>query len=130
MIPPAMTVPLMTILAATSPASERSAILDAARVPIVARLGKPVLFRVDRLTREGGWAFLLADLEDGQGRPIDYAGTPLAGAWNNGMVSKSCAVLLRREADGWTVVDSRIGPTDVAWGGWASQHRAPPSLFR
>lgn len=129
MAQPIGTVLVMTMLAVPAPA-ERAAILDAARAPVVARLGRPVLFKVDRLTRDGDWAFLLADLQDRQGRPIDYAGTPLADAAANGMVSKRCAALLRRAEGGWEVVESRIGPTDVAWEGWASEHRAPPSLFR
>jgi hypothetical protein len=125
-----MAVSLMSMAAATPEGGDRAAILDAARVPVVARIGKPVLFKVDRLVVEGNWAFLRADLQDRQGRPVDYAGTPLAEAWDNGVVSKSCAVLLHRTGDGWRVVESAVGPTDVIWAGWAAAHRAPPSLFR
>lgn len=125
-----MAASLMSITAAAPTGGTRTAILDTARAPVVARIGKPILFKVERLVVEGDWAFLRADLQDRNGRPIDYAGTPLADAWENGVVSKSCAVLLRRKGEGWQVVESAVGPTDVIWAGWAAAHRAPPSLFK
>lgn len=107
----------------------RSALLDAARQPVAQALGKPVLFKVRHLRNAGRWAFLLADMEDRSGAPLSYAGTPRAEAADHGMVSRAYAALLRRDGDGWTVVESAIGPTDVAWEGWSGQHGAPEGLF-
>lgn len=127
-----MIVSLAAGLAATTaqiPAAERSALLDVARQPVLKRLGKPVAFVVRRLERQGDWAFLIAAMQDGSGRPISYAGTPLASAEAEGMVSKDYAALLRLSGGQWRVIDAAIGPTDVAWADWAERHRAPKALF-
>ncbi len=127
-----MIVTLVTALAATAaqlPEGERTAILDAARAPVVKRLGKPVKFVVRRLERQGDWAFLIAAMQDESGRPISYVGTPLASAEAEGMVSKDYAALLRRSGGQWRVVDDALGPTDVAWADWPEKHGAPRALF-
>ncbi|MGY4397532.1 hypothetical protein ACVWZA_002726 [Sphingomonas sp. UYAg733] len=109
--------------------AERTALLDVARAPVSKALGKPVLFQVDRLNRIGDWVFLLAQLADRGGAPVDYAGTPKADAARHGMVSRRYAALMRREGDLWVVVADAIGPTDVAWADWATRYDAPPALF-
>lgn len=110
-------------------AATRKAILDAARVPVAERLGKPVLFRVAHLGVHGEWAFLRAEMQGQSGAPVDYASTPLADAARHGAASHSYAALLRRSGEAWIVVDTAIGPTDMAWEDWATRHRAPPSIF-
>ena len=121
----------MAAAAATAPvdAGTRRAILDGARVPVAAKLGKPVLFRVAHLGRSGNWAFLRADMEGPGGKPIDYAGTDLAEAARHGAMSRVYAALLRREGDRWTVVAHAIGPSDVAWEDWATRYGAPAAVF-
>jgi hypothetical protein len=120
------------ILASTAPISgaERVAILDTARQPVVRQLGKPVKFLVRTLNRDGDWAFLVATMQDAQGRPITYAGTPLASAEAEGMISRDYVALLQRSGGRWRVVDQAVGPTDVAWEGWAVRYGAPAGLFR
>lgn len=122
---------IMATAAATAPvdAETRKAILDAARVPVAAALGKTVLFRVSHLGASGDWAFLRAEMEGPGGAPVDYAGTPLAEDAANGAVSRTCAILLHRDGAAWTVVDKAIGPTDLAWEDWATRHRAPAAIF-
>jgi hypothetical protein len=120
------------ILASTAPVSsaERVAMLDTARRPVARQLGKPVKFLVRTLNRDGDWAFLVATMQDAQGRPISYAGTPLASAEAEGMISKDYVALLQRSGGRWRVVDQAVGPTDVAWEGWAARYGAPAGLFR
>lgn len=122
---------MMAMAAATNPidTATRAAILDSARAPVVAALGKPVLFRVGKLHRSGDWVFLLADMEDKGGRPLDYAGTPRAEDAANGAVSRTYAALLKRDGAGWKVVASAIGPTDVAWVDWPARYGAPKAIF-
>lgn len=110
-------------------AATRKAILDAARVPVAEALGKPVLFRVAHLGVLGGWAFLRAEMEGPGGAPVDLAGTSFADAAAHGAASRSYAALLRREGGVWTVVDTAIAPTDVAWEDWARRYGAPPAIF-
>ncbi|MDT8760978.1 hypothetical protein MZO42_19945 [Sphingomonas psychrotolerans] len=110
--------------------STRAALLEAARAPATKELGKAPEFRVDRLEREGDWAFLLATMQGPDGQPFDYRETPLAEAAQQGFVSRTYAALLRRGAGGWEVVAKAIGPSDVAWEGWSKQYGAPAALFR
>ena len=107
----------------------RAALLEAARAPVQAELGKAPKFRVDQLHRDGDWAFLLATLQDADGKPFDYKGTPLADAAQQGMVSRTYAALLRHDARGWQVVAKAIGPSDVAWEDWPKRYGAPARLF-
>jgi lambda repressor-like predicted transcriptional regulator len=107
----------------------RAALLEAARAPVQAELGKAPKFRVDQLHRDGDWAFLLATLQGADGKPFDYKGTPLADAAQQGMVSRTYAALLRHDARGWQVVAKAIGPSDVAWEDWPKRYGAPAKLF-
>ena len=122
---------MMAMAAATNPidAPTRAAILDAARSPVVVALGKPVLFRVGKLQASGDWAFLIADMEDKSGKPLDYAGTRRAEDAANGAVSRGYAALLKRNGTKWEVVAHAIGPTDVAWLDWPTHYGAPKAIF-
>ena len=111
------------------PDAERNAILDAARIPVVEELGKPPVFVVRQLNREGEWTFLFADMQQAGGAPFDYGGTRKAEAARQGFVSRSYAALLRKGENGWRVVEAAIGPTDAAWEGWAEKYDVPVSLF-
>lgn len=110
-------------------AATRSAILDAARVPVTAALRKPVKFEVSHLKRSGDWAFLLATMVEPSGAPLDYATTPMAAPAAQGYMSRSYMALLRQQAGRWTVVDKAIGPSDVPWVLWAKRHGAPLEIF-
>lgn len=109
--------------------ADRNAILDAARIPVVEELGKPPVFVVRQLNRDGEWAFLFADMQQAGGAPFDYGGTRKAEAARQGFVSRSYAVLLRQSEGGWRVVEAAIGPTDAAWEGWATKYGVPATLF-
>lgn len=108
----------------------RRALLDTARASAESVLRQPVRFKVDRLTIAGDAAFLLARMEDAEGRPVSFAGTPLDEAAQQGFVSQIYAALLKRAGGGWTVVVKAIGPGDVAWEGWAREYAVPTALFR
>lgn len=117
----------MTISSPATPA--RAALLDAARIPLEADLGKPVKFVVDRLKIAGDHAFLLATMQDGHGKPLDYTGTRLADAAAQGFVSHRFAALLARRDGVWHVVVDAVGPTDIAWSGWAAKYKVSAALF-
>ena len=108
---------------------ERAAILDAARAPAERDLGKPVQFVVKQLEVLDAWAFVHARMQSPGGQAIDYAGTPYAEAAEHGLKSSSYAALLQRHGASWTAVTYSLGPTDVAWLGWAEQYGAPQALF-
>jgi len=130
-----MVIPMAT-LSASSPdsrevvtAAERDAIVAAALAPAEKELGGPVRLGVRNVTSENDWAFVMADLEDPSGKPFDYSKSPRAKEAEQGLVSHRYAALLRRRAGAWTIVATRVGPTDPAWLAWSEKYGAPKSLF-
>jgi len=122
----------MATMAAATPvtdAATRAAILDAARAPVTEALRKPVKFKVRHLRREGDWAFLIAEMVEPSGAPLDYSTTPMAAPAAQGYLSRSYMALLRQQDGRWAIVDRAIGPSDVPWGLWARRHAAPPAIF-
>lgn len=108
---------------------ERSAILDAARVPVASRLGKPIRFKVTHLEKLGEWAFLIAEMQDRGGAPLSYAGTRYADDAAHGVKSRDYVALLKAANGRWQVVEQAIGPTDVIWADWGAKHRVPAAIF-
>jgi hypothetical protein len=109
--------------------SERSAIMDAARGPVGADLGQPVIFVVDELRSDGEWAYLQAVPKRPDGTSINYAATPFAGAWQQDMMTDLVMVLLRNQNGQMRVVDYVIGPTDVYWYTWVEAYGLPEVFF-
>lgn len=124
-----MILPLVAVAVAEVAPADRAAILDAAHQAIARRIGKTPKLLVRTLGHQGDWVFLVAAMQDKVGRPISYAGTPLASAEAEGMVSKDYVALFRRSGKGWRVVEEALGPTDVAWADWAEKHGAPKAIF-
>ncbi|MCX7299692.1 MAG: hypothetical protein NTX73_04810 [Rhodobacterales bacterium] len=109
--------------------AERSAIMDAARVPIGKVIVQPVVFLVSVLNSDGHWAYLGGTPQNRDGSPIDWLRTPLAEEWKQGVMSDEAMVLLRNDGAGWQVVDYVMGPTDVFWIGWMQDYGLPERLF-
>jgi len=109
--------------------AERRQLLDVARATVKQKIGRDVQFVVQQIRVGEGWGFLFADMQDEDGRVIDYAGTLLADAAGEGYVSPVYVALLRREGDGWKLVADAIGPTDVVWLAWPEKYGAPHEVF-
>lgn len=109
--------------------AERKSIMDAARVPIESKLKKKVVFKVDRLKVENGFAFLMAVPQTPEGR-LAYDGTEYERARKAGFASDIVCVLLRLYHDKWRVLDFAIGPTDVVYEDWDKKYDAPSSIFK
>lgn len=109
--------------------TEGQAIVQPALTKLVADLGKPARLDVKGLRVSGEWAFVYAAIQTPGGQPIDYKDTPFADAAEAGMKSRTYAALLRGRGESWSLVASAIGPTDVAWSGWAREYGAPAAIF-
>lgn len=107
----------------------RAALMDAARVPIQAEIGRKVIFVVSVLRTDGVWAYLQAEPRNPDGSAINWAATPFADEMRQGVMSDVAMILMRRDAGGWTVVDHVMGPTDVHWYGWVEAFGLPEALF-
>ena len=109
--------------------AERSAIMDAARVPVSAAIGQTVIFQVSVLRTDGDWAYLQAEPRNPDGSALDWSRTRFAQDWAMDAMSDVIMVLLRRSGSGFQVVDHIIGPTDVAWYDWLDRYGLPEALF-
>ncbi|WGW04747.1 hypothetical protein [Tropicibacter oceani] len=110
--------------------AERSAIMDAARVPIVPAIGQHVIFVVDVLNSDGHWAYLQATPVNADGTPLNWLRTNYASDWAADAMSDVVMVLLRRDGAGWQAIDWIVGPTDVAWLEWVPRYMLPVRLFQ
>ena len=113
----------------TAGSAERKAIMDSLRAPVEKRLRKKVVFKVDHLKVEGGWAFLRGVPQQPGGKAMDYRDTGYAGAIREGIFDDWICALLRKQGSRWEVVTFVIGATDVPWVDWGERYKAPPGIF-
>jgi hypothetical protein len=109
--------------------AEGGAIVQPALADLSAQLGKPVELKVKTVNVVGDWAFVYGKIQGPDGAVFDYAGTRFAEAAANGGKSTTYAGLFRNNGSAWTRVDSAVGPTDVAWEGWAAEYGVPAETF-
>jgi hypothetical protein len=110
--------------------AERQAILDALRAPVERQLRQKVIFRVDHLKVQDGWAFVRGAPQRPGGGAIDYSGTPYQTAVEEGAFDDGIVALLRRRQGKWRVVQYVVGATDVPYVDWDKRFRAPSAVFR
>lgn len=108
---------------------ERKAIADALRVPVQTELKKSVVFKIEHLKVQNGWAFLRGVPQRPDGKPMDYSNTPYRRQKSLGMFDDQISALLRQEGGQWAVVTYNIGATDVVYLDWAEKYKAPPAIF-
>ena len=109
---------------------ERRAILDALRVPVEKELGPKVVFKVDHLKVQGGWAFLRGVPQRPGGKAVDYKGTVYERAREDGVFDDWVCALLRKRGGKWQVIKYVIGATDVPYVGWDEEFGAPAAIFK
>lgn len=109
--------------------AERKAIADALRAPVEKRLKKSVVFKIEHLKVQDGWAFLKGVPQRPDGKPMDYSDTSYRRQKELGMFDDQISALLKREGEKWVVVTYDIGATDVVYLDWAEKYKAPPAIF-
>jgi hypothetical protein len=101
---------------ATSPAvassAQRAAIMNALRPAVERDLHGPVEFLVQRVSVRDGWALVMADPQRPGGGRIDPAEI-FPEDQLEFMDGLTVSAILRFSGDSWTLVDHRIGATDV-----------------
>jgi hypothetical protein len=109
--------------------SERKAIMDAVRGPVQDYLKLPVVFVAKKFAACRGWAFLEAEPQMSNGRPLNWAATPFAADMAEGMCGGYIHALLVKQNGRWRVRDLAVCATDVPWVTWPKDFGAPPELF-
>ncbi len=109
--------------------AERKAITDALRIPVERKLKQGVIFKIDHLQVQTGWAFLLGTPRRSDGGQIDYRNTPYAEAQKAGAFDDGVVALLHKVGGQWRVVQYVIGATDVPYVDWDRRFHAPSAIF-
>lgn len=109
---------------------ERKQILESLRVPVEAELKKKVVFKVDHLKVQGGWAFMRGIPQQPGGKAMQYKGTKYQDAIEAGAFDDWICALMQKQRGRWRVIRYVIGATDVAYEGWDKELRAPSGIFK
>ena len=107
----------------------RKAILDALRLPVEKQLKQSVIFKVDHLKVQVGWAFLIGRPQQTDGSAVDYSNTVYHEALEAGAFDDGIVALLQRVGGKWRVKQFVIGATDVPYVDWDKKYRAPKRIF-
>ncbi len=109
--------------------AERTAVLNALRVPVEKELKQKIVFNVENLNISGVWAFVSGDPQDSSGGRPDYRRTKYQEAIDADMFDNNFFALLKKSAGKWKVVTYAIGCTDVCYADWWKRHKAPKAVF-
>lgn len=109
--------------------AERTAIMNALRVPVEKKLKKKAIFAVNNFNVQGNWAFLDGTPQKPDGSEMDYRGTEYQEAIDAGMFDSNVFALLKKTGGKWKVVTYQIGCTDVCYLPWAKDYKAPKAIF-
>ena len=109
--------------------AERTAILNALRVPVERELKQKVSFNVENFNVQGAWAFLSGAPQNASGGALNYKNTPYAEAFEAGIFDDNFFALLKKTGGKWKVVTYSIGCTDVCYAMWWKDHKAPKAIF-
>lgn len=110
--------------------SERKAICDALRVPVIEEFGVKPIFVISTLNVLDGWAFLVGELKRTDGSP--YNAEKLDAERNGGgrpFDGDSVYGILRKKGGRWRVLACHVGATDASYVGWWREFRAPLEVF-
>jgi hypothetical protein len=117
-------------LAAADENAGAERIIAAFRSIVAAELRQPVGLTDIKLKVERKWAFIVADIDELNGRKIDWSITPYPGGIAGDDCGGNAFALLEYSARrGWDVIASRVCSTDASYVYWPDRYGAPRSLF-
>jgi hypothetical protein len=108
---------------------ERKAITNALRLPVEKELKQRVVFRLQHLKVQKGWAYLEGVPQQPDGKPVNYRNTRHQAAIDLGAFDDGILALLRKEKGEWRVVICAIGSTDYPAPAWQQKYKAPRTIF-
>jgi len=109
--------------------AERTAILNALRVPVEKELKQKISFNVENFKVQGIWAFLSGDPQTPSGSKPNYKNTPYQEAIDADMFDNNFFALLKKTGGKWKVITYAIGCTDVCYASWWREYKAPKAIF-
>lgn len=109
--------------------AERTAILNALRVPVEKELKQKIVFSLQQFNVSGNWAFLSGEPQGTNNAKPNYKNTEYKNAIDAGMFDNNFFALLKKTGGKWKVVTHAIGCTDVCYLDWWKDYKAPKAIF-
>lgn len=109
--------------------AERTAVLNALRVPVEKELKQKIQFSIDHFKVQGNWAFLSGAPQNLSGERPDYSKTEYKEAIEAGAFDNNFFALLKKTGGKWKVTTYAIGCTDVCYATWWRDYKAPKAIF-
>ena len=109
--------------------AERTAILNALRVPVEKELRQKISFNIQDFNVQGSWAFIGGAPQTPDGNDPNYKNTPYADQEDSGAFDNNIFAVFKKTGGKWRVVTYLIGCTDVCYGTWWKDYKAPKAIF-
>jgi hypothetical protein len=107
--------------------AERTAILNALRVPVEKQLKQRIVFVTDNFRVQGNWAFVSGEPQTPSGGKPNLKRTIFDG--QEDMFDDNFFGLLKKSGGRWKVVTHALGCTDVCYADWWRRYKAPKAIF-
>ncbi|MBC7900824.1 MAG: hypothetical protein H7070_12325 [Saprospiraceae bacterium] len=108
---------------------ERTAIMNALRIPVERDLKQRIVFAADHFKVQGNWAYLSGTPQTTSGGRPNYRNTKYWDAVDSGAFDHNFFALLKKTGGKWKVTVYAIGCTDVCFADWPSEFKAPKAIF-
>lgn len=109
---------------------ERTAILNALRPKVKKDLKQDVKFVVTHLKMKNNYVFYKGNVKAADGKDIDFSKTIYKEAVEeNAFDGDTITGLLKKVKGKWQYLIHVIGPTDLPWGCWWKEFKAPKQIF-
>lgn len=108
---------------------ERTAVLDALRIPVSKDLKQEIIFVVDKFKVEGDWAFVAGKPKNKDGGEPNWKVTKYQKFIDSGDFEEGLFALLKKTDGKWSVVTYMMNCHDVCYLGWEKEHKAPKAIF-
>lgn len=108
---------------------ERTAIMDALRVPVGKDLKQEIIFTVDKLNVQGDWAFFAGQPKNKDGGEPNWKITKYQEFIDNGDFENGLFGLLKKTDGKWQVIEYLMNCHDVCYLGWEKEFKAPKAIF-
>jgi hypothetical protein len=109
--------------------ADRTAMMNALRVPIEKAVKQKVQFKVNYLKMSNGWAFMKGIPQQKGGKPINYRKTPFQEDIDAGAFDDWVCALFHKKNGKWVLVTHVLGATDVPYVTWPDDYHAPRGIF-
>ncbi|HUC82389.1 MAG TPA: hypothetical protein VMR70_15900 [Flavisolibacter sp.] len=109
---------------------ERKALLEALKKGLQPQLRLKPQLVVKQLMLKEGFAYFVGQVKNGEGKSIDFTKTAYKDEVEAGLFDgDNTNALLKKVAGRWKLLVFTIGPTDVPWGCWWKEYKAPKEIF-